>query len=384
MIFARHSVLKRGCSIWDKSQMPEEEFQSRMEKVRQAMGERRLDVLLIYGDTWSYANLCYLTHYFPKVRGALALIPRQGPASILLNVGSRDIPFAKSLTWVEEVRPSAQVGSDGAKVLKELGLGQAKIGLVDTEEGLPFPQAEELKKSLPEAQWEDVSPMLHRMRLKKSEREITVIQEAGRILKELFDSSKEIIQPGKREYEVAAELDRLARLKGVEDLRILIGDDSLRPPGDKKVGERGSLALYLAIQHRRYWVETGRTYTLGDDSIAKDLYLKVNNTLDKMVRALSPGKFTNEISQVARQELGEFYPQAVVYGLGNGIGLSQWEPPFLSEEPEAYRKPLVGLSNRLEKDMVLALRVVLQTQGKLILVGNSYQVTSEGVEALTV
>ena len=31
MIFSRHSVLKRGCSTWDKAQMPQAEFESRLE-----------------------------------------------------------------------------------------------------------------------------------------------------------------------------------------------------------------------------------------------------------------------------------------------------------------------------------------------------------------
>ena len=77
---------------------------------------------MIYGDNYSFADLCYLTNYFPKVRGGIGIVPRSGPISLLLNIGSRDVPFAKSLTWVEDVRASGQLGRDGAEVLKEKGL----------------------------------------------------------------------------------------------------------------------------------------------------------------------------------------------------------------------------------------------------------------------
>src|ERR671918_776145 len=132
MIFTRHSVLKRGCSVWDREAMPQEEFQGRLDAARRAMAQEGFEALVIYGDNYSFGDLCYLTHYFPKVRGGVAVVPRSGPISLLLNIGSRDVPFAKSLTWVEDVRASGQVGRDSAELLKEKGFTRARIGLVDS------------------------------------------------------------------------------------------------------------------------------------------------------------------------------------------------------------------------------------------------------------
>ena len=126
MIFGRHSVLKRGCSTWDPTQVPQAEFQSRLDAVRREMARQSLDALVIYGDNYSFADLCYLTNYFPKVRGGIAVVPREGAISLLLNIGSRDVPFAKTLTWVEDVRASNQVGADGAKLLKEKWLRESE------------------------------------------------------------------------------------------------------------------------------------------------------------------------------------------------------------------------------------------------------------------
>ena len=99
MIFGRHSVLKRGCSTWYPQQVPQAEFQTRLELVRKEIARCDLDALVIYGDNYSFGDLCYLTNYFPKVRGGIAVVPRDGAISLLLNIGSRDVPFAKTLTW---------------------------------------------------------------------------------------------------------------------------------------------------------------------------------------------------------------------------------------------------------------------------------------------
>jgi Xaa-Pro aminopeptidase len=383
MIFGRHSVLKRGCSTWDKQQMPQEEYQGRLESLRQQMAQQGLDALVIYGDNYSYADLCYLTNYFPKVRGGVSVIPRSGPISLLLNIGSRDVPFAKSLTWVDDVRASGQLGGDGAEVLKEKGLAQAKVGLVDSGKGLPLPQLEELKKSLPQVQWRPSHSMLQQMRTQKSARELAALHEAGRVLNEISNGAREFIKSGRKGYEIVADIDRLARDKGVEDIRILAGEKRLQPPSFKMTANVGNhWALYLAIQHERYWVEAGRTSVFGDSKL-QSAYQKAQEIVAQMAMQLKPGNSIKVIDETARKQLGEFYATAANYGLGNGIGLNQWEAPFLSEdEARQVGSPSVG-ATVLNENMTLALRVAFETEGRLILFGDSYEVTPDGPKSLT-
>ncbi len=384
MIFGRHSVLKRGCSVWDRQAMPEAEYQSRLESVRQQMVQEGLDALVIYGDNYSYADLCYLTNYFPKVRGGLGLIPRNGAPSLLLNIGSRDVPFAKSLTWVDDVRASGQLGRDAAEALKEKGLSQAKLGIMDSGRGFPLAQLEELKESLPQVQWQPSHSMLQQMRLQKSAKELKALREAGRVLNEISEAARGFIKPGRREYEIVADIDRLARDKGVEDIRILAGERRLQPPSFKMTASMGNhWVLYLAIQHERYWSEIGRTFVLSNDSKLQNAYRTAQQVVAQMALQMKPGGTVAAIDETARKQLGEFYRTAAIYGLGNGIGLDQWEAPYLSEE-EARRVGSAPLrATRLNENMSFALRVAFETEGKLILFGDSYEVTPDGPKSLT-
>jgi Xaa-Pro aminopeptidase len=383
MIFGRHSVLKRGCSTWDPQQVPQELFQSRLNAVREEMARRNLDALVIYGDNYSFADLCYLTNYFPKVRGGIAVVPRQGALSMLLNIGSRDVPFAKTLTWVEDVRASNLVGADGANLLKEKGFEKAKIGLVDSGQGFPLPQLEEMKAALPQVNWQDCAPMLQPLRLVKTAQELAAMREAGRLLQEICAGARGFIKSGRKEYEIVADIDRLARDKGAEDIRVLAGEKRLNPPSFKQAAILGGhWAIYLAVQHERYWAEAGRTFILSGDARLKNAYQKAQEIVAAMAKDLKPNGVVAAIDETGRRELGEFYGTASVYGLANGIGLNQWEAPFLKEsDAREVGAASVGATT-LKTGMTLALRVTFQTEGKLILYGDSFEVTASGSKSL--
>ena len=383
MLYTRHTVLKRGCSVWDKKAMPEAEFEARLHETRLQMAQQGLDALVIYGDNWSYADLCYLTNYFPKVRGGIGVIPRNGPVSLLLNIGSRDIPFAKTLTWIEDVRASSLVGRDGAELLKEKNLAHAKVGLVDSGRGFPLPQLEELRSALPHVEWQPCHAMLQQMRLIKSARELAALRAAARVLEEIFRESKDIIQTGKKECEVVAQIDRLARDKGVEDVRLLAGKGRLQPPGTGLMGTvQGHWAVHLAIQYGRYWVEGGRSYNLDFDPKIEETYGKARDALAKMTRNIQPGHSPDSVDGVARQQLGDFYTTASIYGLGNGIGLDPWEAPFFDEAGAREASSVTSSPPILESDMTLAFRVAIAMEGKLVLHGDSYHLTPSGLVPL--
>ncbi|HTM10165.1 MAG TPA: M24 family metallopeptidase [Verrucomicrobiae bacterium] len=384
MIFGRHSVLKRGCSTWDPKQFPRAEFESRLDTVRKEMAHRDLDALVIYGDNYSFADLCYLTNYFPKVRGGIAVVPRDGALSLLLNIGSRDVPFAKTLTWVDDVRASNQVGSAGAELVKEKGFAKSRLGLVDSGEGFPLPQLEEMKRALPDVQWTNEDALFEPARLKKSPLELNAMRAAGHLLNAVCEDAQKVIKPGRKEYEIVADIDRLARDAGAEDIRILTGEKRLQPPSFKQSADVGNhWALYLAVQHERYWAEAGRTYVAPGDGKLRAAYEKAREVVARMAAELRPGNPVAAVDDIARRELGEFYATAAVYGLGNGIGLNQWEAPFLNDD-DARRvsAPSAG-ATELTENTTVALRVVFETEGKLVMFGDSFVVTQNGPVSLT-
>ena len=209
------------------------------------------------------------------------------------------------------------------------------------------------------------------------------MREAGRLLQEICAGAEGFTESGRKEYQVVADIDRLARDKGAEDIRILAGEKRLNPPSFKQAGMIGGhWAIYLAVQHERYWAEAGRTFILSGGVKLKDAYQKAQEIVVAMANQLKPNGAVAAVDETAQRELGEFYGAASVYGLANGIGLSQWEAPFLSEsDAREVGAASVGATT-LNENMTLALRVAFETEGKIILYGDSFEVTAGGAKSL--
>ena len=289
MIFGRHSVLKRGCSTWDPNQVPAEVFQTRLAAVRDQMARQNLDALVIYGDNYSFADLCYLTNYFPKVRGGIAVVPREGAVSMLLNIGSRDVPFAKTLTWVEDVRASNQVGADGAKLLKEKGFEKAKIGLVDSGQGFPLPQLEEMKSCLAAGQLARLCSDAPTASSGKNRARAGRHARSGPLATGDLRRRGSVHKPGRKEYEIVADIDRLARDKGAEDIRILAGEKRLNPPSFKQAAYYRRTLGDLFSRAARALLGRSRTdFYLVWRRKFKDAYQKAQEIVVAMAKQLKP------------------------------------------------------------------------------------------------
>src|SRR5829696_6776291 len=124
-----HSVLKRGGLVWVQDDVPPALFPPRLGRVQQAIRDAGHDAWLVYGDAYRYGDLAYLSHFLPRVRGALLLIPAAGEPTLLVAVGSRDIPAAKSLTCTDDVRPYTRLPGEAIKLIRERDLADKRIGL---------------------------------------------------------------------------------------------------------------------------------------------------------------------------------------------------------------------------------------------------------------
>ncbi len=107
------------------------EYERRRHAVREAMGERGLDLLLIYGADRErkQQNLRYLTNWTDPFYAYIVFPLRREPT--LLNGLSTHTLFAKSVSVVEDTRwgTSDLAGGVCARI-RELGLEKARIGIV--------------------------------------------------------------------------------------------------------------------------------------------------------------------------------------------------------------------------------------------------------------
>jgi Xaa-Pro aminopeptidase len=375
-----HTVLNRGCSIWNRSLLPVGEFQQRLGQVRKAMKERSIDLVLVYGDSWKFGNLAYVSHFMPKNRGALAVIPQAGEAALIIQEPSRNNPFSRTMTWFGDVISVGGFAQGLGQVLKERGIEPKRIGLVTVEEQLGARQWTALGKGLEGVETVHCGDLLGALRRTKSSSEVALVKKSAEILTQAFSLLKKELRPQRKEYEIMALAERVARAQGAEDFRFLIASSSrpelgLHPAGPSEVAKGEGILVSMAMSFQRYWAELGQTFSLGKPTRnaiesherVKKLYLKLQAGLRPGVKSSSPDSWTDDCLTSA-----DARDCVRAYGVGNGIGLDLVEEPLLGNG-----------GNPITEGMVLTLRVCLQGKNcGSALVASPHRVTSSGLQSL--
>jgi Xaa-Pro dipeptidase len=376
-----HPVLKRGMMIWDRAGLPPAVFQERLRRVQAAIAAADHDAWLVYGDAQEYGNVAYLTHYLPRVRGALTLVPRDGAPMLLVAFSSRDVPEAKTLTWVDDVRPFTRLPPEVVRLVRDEGLDRARLGLVGIEELLSVGEWDAIERELPSVVWEPAGDALARLRASKEAPEVAMLRQAAANVRAALDVAAEALRPGVAERVALAQVDRALRYGGAEDTRLLVASgprasSGLRPPDDRVLAAGDVVLLHAAASHQRYWAEGGRTIVLGaPDAEARALLETAQAAVGALAAAARPGAPCGAVADAALAHLRDpaQAARALDYGLGHGIGLDVEEPPSL--------RP--GDATPLPADAVLALHVVLHgAAGRGALVGETVLVSAAGTESL--
>jgi Xaa-Pro aminopeptidase len=374
-----HTVLNRGCSIWDQTRMPEQELRRRVDQVRAGMKERNVDLLLVYGDSWKFGQLAYVSHFIPKNRGALAVIPLEGDPALVIQEPSRNNPFSSTLTWIKESHSVGKFAQGVGEALKTRGLNPKRVGLAAVEEQLNIREWRELKKLLENVEWVNMGDYLNSLRLVKSPVELSLIRETTAILEQSLARFEKIAAPGQKEYQVMAELEREARRRGVEDFRLLLARSTapkigLRPAADSALQQGEAVLVFVAASYQRYWSELGQTFCLGQPSpkIAKDyetargIFRRLVDGTKAGASTLLPASWLSEVPVPVRASLES-------YGLGNGVGLDLTEEPCLGKTS----------NNPIKAGSVLTLRTCFTgEQPGSALISQPYVITDSGLQPL--
>lgn len=376
----QHQVLKRGGLYWDRDILPREVFDQRFAAVQTALNESGDDAWLIYGDAQGYGDIAYVSHFLPRLRSVLGLVVKDGAPSLLANVGLRDIPASKTLTWFEDVRPFSRLPPEAVKLIRERGLEGAKIGLVGTQQALPIAEWDAIAKELPNVTWTVRDDAFRRLRVRKDAAELKAIGHAAQALRGGLQAARGVLRAGATMRQAAARIDREIRLRAAEDVRILAASGlqcgvALRPVDDRVLEAGDTVLLFVAVEVQRHWAAVGQTYSLGPASAAlRTLAGKAEEALDAMQSALRAGVAISAVAAAAEQSIGDeaLVKSARAYGFGHGIGLDLEEPPRIERESTA----------RASDATAFALHAVFHRDGGGAAVGRTVALVGDATETL--
>jgi methionyl aminopeptidase len=196
----------------------------------------------------------------------------------------------------------------------------------------------------------------------KSEREIAVMRQAGRIVAAVLDILSQRLRPGMKTKDLdviaAGEIERLGAkpsFKGYRgfpaNLCVSVNDEVVHGiPGERILGEGDIVSLDLGAFFKGFQGDAAVTVGVGEvDLEAKELMETAESALKAGIAAAHPGARLGDIS-AAIQTYAELRGYLVVREYtGHGIGRE------MHEEPQIPNFGLPGTGPVLQKGMTLAL-----------------------------
>lgn len=376
-----HSILKHGGLFWDRELLPQENYDARFSVIRDMVRESGDAGWLIYGDVARYGDLTYLTNFIPRTRSALAYVPREGAPVLFASIGLRDVPAAKTITWVDDIRVFGRMPDSVIKLLTEEELQNGRIGLVGFEESVPIADWDAISSALPNVDWQARSGALDELRSRKDTTELAAMRAVAEVAHAALEGADAALQPGTTMRQAFARIDGAARSLGAEDVRILAASgpqtgSALRPIDDRVLEAGDRVMVHFAVERQRYWAEIDRTHTVAGAAGAQGgLQARAEAALDAMEAAANPGATIAEIAGAAREAIGdtEIAARAASYGFAHGIGLDAEEYPLIGRHDDA---PLLA-------GTTLALRAVLHESGTGAIAGKTVIIGAGGIEDLS-
>jgi Xaa-Pro dipeptidase len=177
-------------------------LEHRCSRLQRLMQDEGLDAVIVVQS----ADLYYFTGTIQT--GAL-YIPATGQPLYLVR---RDHLRARMESGLREVIPFASM-SEIPKILAEFGYKMPNIVGMEFDV-LPVAVFERYKKVFPDSQVKDASDLIRKTRMIKSHYEIHLMQDAANQVDKVYRAAAGILTEGMTDVELAAELERIARLEG--------------------------------------------------------------------------------------------------------------------------------------------------------------------------
>ncbi|MBL7152013.1 MAG: aminopeptidase P family protein, partial [Candidatus Omnitrophica bacterium] len=228
-----------------------------------------------------------------------------------------------------------------------LELGLKRIGF--EQRILPYAEYKEIKRHLGRrAQLFPVHGFIEDLRQLKEPREVKMIKEAVRITVAAFRHIEKRIVAGKREIEIAAELEHYMRYHGAAgsafEIIVASGANSAFPhhaSGQKKLVKGEAVLIDIGVDYQGYKSDLTRVFFLGKiNLLARKIYDIVLCAQQAAIAVIRPGCPISKIDRAARSYITQkgFGPN-FSHNLGHGVGLEVHEAPQICAKEANTLKP---------------------------------------------
>jgi len=354
------------------------DYKLRQNELRKRLASSRLDGLLVS----HLPNIRYLCGFTGSA--GLLLVQESGSTfftDVRYDTQARDeVKVAKVI-----IARKALLNALGERIGTRRKKSRAKGWTIGIEaERLTVAERKRLADLLPSGMRLRSAPALvEKARMVKDEDELGLIREAVKLGATLFDRALEVLRPGVKECELAAEMEYAARRAGAEEMSfptiIASGARSALPHGrasEQAIAAGGFVVCDFGVILAGYCSDQTRTVWVGEASKeARHAYESVREAQEAAIAAVRPGTSTGEVDAAARKVLrkaglGRYF----THSTGHGVGLEIHEAPRVA----------AGQTEVLKPGMVITIEPGVYFPGKWgVRIEDMVAVSEDGCEVLT-
>lgn len=380
---------------------PKTELDQRVAKLQELLKQQDIDGVIIVQN----ADLFYFTG---TVQQSHLFIPAEGRPVLLVKKSyerAREESSLDNIVYLDSLKDiSAVLHSYGYSGFKTLGFE------LDV---LPANLYMRYQKFFKPANIVDASPLIRTVRMVKSAYELEILRDAVKMNIEVFSFVRANLREGMSELKLAAIVEAYSREKGHPGLiRIrgfnqelvqthivsgqntypsyfwgAVGGKGVGPAfaqgaSDKLIGRDEPVYVDYGFILDGYILDQTRIFCIGKlpDHLVQ-AYTLATEILEQMKKLAKPGVACGKLHDLALQIAGESpfgkhftgYPTPLAF-VGHGIGIELDELPIIGH----------GFETPLEAGMVFALEPKFTFPDGAVGIENTYLVTQDGLETLTV
>ena len=366
-----------------------EEFKFRKSNVLNSMMEQNIDALLMFRQESMY----WLTGYdtFGYVFFQTLVLDQKG--NLILLTRAPDLRQAQNTSNINDIRiwvdKDDSTPTDDLKIiLDELNLKGKKIGIEYEAYGLTGRNAIKLNQSLENyCSIEDKSELITRLRVIKSDEEITYVKKAATLADLALDEVWKYAKSGASEAKILAEMNRVIFEGGgdypANEFIIGSGKNALlcRYQAEKQILDKeDQLTIEWAGTYRHYHSAMFRTIPIGK---ANQKHFKMHEAcveaLTNCENKLKPGNKIGEVFDIHAKTFDDHgFKNARMNACGYSLGAT-FSPNWMDWPMLYTRNPYVIQSG----NVFFMHMILMDSESNLAMnLGETYLVTEKGNERL--
>ena len=314
-------------------------FAQRRRALRKQLDEADLSALIVTQP----ASWYYLTGFTGEA-GALVVSAH----STALITDSRFTEQARrEAPGVRVIQQARGLSTSVGEFLKLAGRGSRKVGFPAGH--LTVAQLQAMKKAAgARVRWTPAEGYVERLRGHKDAQELAMMRRAAALADKVMAKALELLKPGVRELEIAAEIEYQMRLLGASgpafETIVAFGERSAFPharPTDKRLRKNELVVLDMGAILAHYCSDITRTVVVGKaPPKVRGWHKAVQEARTAAVAAVRAGVTCAEVDAAARQVLAGYrLDRYFTHSTGHGLGIEVHEDPRVAKGQKRKLEP---------------------------------------------